>query len=196
MKSIEQRIEALERSNRWHRYVNITLALTVLVMVAVAGTPHDKPKKKSGMTVRELLEQPIPEYPQKKTDVIRAQRFEVVDPDGDPVVILDSTALGGRIALTNGQQEVIILQALLTAGVTTVHTPSGTVGIGTGWLINCSNKQGQQVFKIDSLENGGDVTVLNKTGEPVCTMTVDEYGNGEVGVWDRKGKGRVLRPGP
>ena len=27
-------------------------------------------------------------------------------------------------------------------------------------------------------------------------MSADEYGNGKVGVYNRKGKGRTLKPGP
>jgi hypothetical protein len=43
--------------------------------------------------------------------------------------------------------------------------------------------------------SGASISVFNKTNDEVCTMRVDEYGNGEVGAWDRKGKGRALTPG-
>ncbi len=43
---------------------------------------------------------------------------------------------------------------------------------------------------------GGQFSIYNKTGEVVCRMNVDAYGNGEVGAWDRKGMGRTLTPGP
>jgi hypothetical protein len=36
----------------------------------------------------------------------------------------------------------------------------------------------------------------NKTDESVVTLGVDDYGNGEIGAWNRKGKGRTLKPGP
>ena len=44
-------------------------------------------------------------------------------------------------------------------------------------------------------DTGGMVTVYNKTGEAIADMVADEYGNGKVGVWNRKGKGRTLKPG-
>jgi len=44
--------------------------------------------------------------------------------------------------------------------------------------------------------DGGLVYVYNKTGEFIAEMSADEYGNGVVGAWDRKGKGRTLEPGP
>ena len=36
----------------------------------------------------------------------------------------------------------------------------------------------------------------NKTGEGVVHLSVDDYGNGVVGAYNRKGKGRTLKPGP
>lgn len=36
----------------------------------------------------------------------------------------------------------------------------------------------------------------NKTGEEVVTLKADDYGNGVVGAWNHKGKGRTLKPGP
>ena len=44
--------------------------------------------------------------------------------------------------------------------------------------------------------SGGLVAVFNNTGEPIATMGADEYGNDLVGAYDRKGKGRTLKPGP
>jgi len=43
---------------------------------------------------------------------------------------------------------------------------------------------------------GGMVAVYNKTDESIAQMYADEYGNGVVGAWNRKGKGRTLQPGP
>ena len=36
----------------------------------------------------------------------------------------------------------------------------------------------------------------NKTGEEVVQLRADEYGNGLVGAYHRKGMGRTLKPGP
>ena len=43
--------------------------------------------------------------------------------------------------------------------------------------------------------DGGMVGVYNKTGEVVVQLHADEYGNGVVGAYDRKGMGRTLQPG-
>ena len=38
--------------------------------------------------------------------------------------------------------------------------------------------------------------VNNNTCEAIVNVSADEYGNGVVGAWNRKGKGRRLKPGP
>ena len=45
-------------------------------------------------------------------------------------------------------------------------------------------------------DTGGMVRVFNKTGEEVVQLRADEYGNGVVGAFNRKGVGRMLQPGP
>ena len=42
---------------------------------------------------------------------------------------------------------------------------------------------------------GGRLNIVNKTDETVVQLKADEYGNGYVGAFDRKGKGRTLQPG-
>ena len=38
--------------------------------------------------------------------------------------------------------------------------------------------------------------VNNNTCEAIVNVSAAEYCNGVVGAWDRKGKGRTLKPGP
>ena len=42
---------------------------------------------------------------------------------------------------------------------------------------------------------GGRLNIVNKTDETVVQLKADEYGNGYVGAFDRKGMGRTLKPG-
>ena len=66
---------------------------------------------------------------------------------------------------------------------------------GDGMVLTQSAK-GKYLVKLSSSDSGGLVYVYNKTGEFVAEMSADEYGNGLVGAWNRKGKGRTLKPGP
>ena len=42
---------------------------------------------------------------------------------------------------------------------------------------------------------GGRLNIVNKTDETVVQLKADEYGNGYVGAFNRKGRGRTLQPG-
>ena len=65
-----------------------------------------------------------------------------------------------------------------------------TVGIvGVGFV-------GKELVELSATDNGGYIEVSNKTGEFIAEMSADEYGNGRVGAWNRKGMGRTLKPGP
>ncbi len=48
----------------------------------------------------------------------------------------------------------------------------------------------------DDEDNGGLMEIYNKTNESVVQLRVDEYGNGLVGAYNRKGLGKTLTPGP
>ncbi|HIG55471.1 MAG TPA: hypothetical protein EYG11_11300 [Candidatus Latescibacteria bacterium] len=37
---------------------------------------------------------------------------------------------------------------------------------------------------------------FNGRGDEIVQLYADEYGNGVVGAWNRKGMGRTLQPGP
>jgi hypothetical protein len=48
----------------------------------------------------------------------------------------------------------------------------------------------------DDNNDGGLMEIRNKTNEHVVKLGVDEYGNGVVGAYNRKGLGRTLTPEP
>ena len=74
-------------------------------------------------------------------------------------------------------------EKLVTLGTT-------TEGDGT---VTTHTKDGELV-RLGANDAGGFIIVTNKTGEAIVTLMADEYGNGEVGAWNRKGKGRTLTP--
>ena len=79
------------------------------------------------------------------------------------------------------------------AGDNVVNLSANDDGDGLVWT---QSAKGKELVKLNSNDNGGLVNVHNKTGEPVAQMTADEYGNGVVGAYNRKEKGRTLQPGP
>ena len=49
---------------------------------------------------------------------------------------------------------------------------------------------------VSNTNTGGGISIYNRTGERIIDLRPDEYGNGLVGAYDRKGNGRTLQPGP
>ena len=74
--------------------------------------------------------------------------------------------------------------------VTLTSTDNGNGAVTT------YQSNGKELVALGTNDNGGVVTVQNKTGEGIAQMRADEYGNGVVWAGNRKGKGRTLQPGP
>ena len=55
---------------------------------------------------------------------------------------------------------------------------------------------GTDVVQLTNLSNGGAIMLKNNNGDEIVQMYADEYGNGLVGAYNRKGRGRTLQPGP
>ena len=72
------------------------------------------------------------------------------------------------------------------------------VTVGGSGTVTTYDGQGNELVDIGSAVegDGGRLAVYNKTGQGVCDLGVDEYGNGVIGAWNRNGKGRTLKPGP
>ena len=106
--------------------------------------------------------------------------IRVTDRTGKNLCKMSADERGGRVDIRS------------TAGL------GGTVIANTenGGIVIVSSVEGKLMTAIDNSENGGTVTVYNKTQESICTIKADEYGNGVVGAWNRKGEGRTLKPGP
>jgi hypothetical protein len=64
-----------------------------------------------------------------------------------------------------------------------------------GGVLLTFNSAGNGQVLLGAEEAGGVLHVLNKIGERVAGISIDDDGNGYVGAFNRKGKGRTLRPG-
>ena len=72
---------------------------------------------------------------------------------------------------------------------------SGAATSGDG-LLTVSSKTGQDLINAGSGsdDNGFMFEGYNKTGEVVVQLKADDYGNGLVGAYNRKGMGTTLEP--
>ncbi len=120
-----------------------------------------------------------------------------LESDGNPSIELsDRNIIGNTISMGLCNHEPM----LKMSSHLTPHIMLGICGkekISTMWL---ADRQGDMRILMSgegvSEDNGGVLNLYNKTGENVVELRVDEYGNGIVGAYNRKGLGRALKPGP
>ena len=114
-------------------------------------------------------------------DVVEARRIYVTNDAGKIVVTLSTNDGGDGLVWTESAKgkDLVILNSAEGHGTVTTFQPNG-----------------KELVDLTASDNDGMIKVTNKTGERIVTMNADEYGNGVVGAWNRKGKGRTLQPGP
>ena len=114
-------------------------------------------------------------------DTVTARAIWVANDAGEFVVGLgaDDSGNGTVFPQSAKGKDLVALGATTGGGSVTTYQPNG-----------------KELVALSASDNGGLVYVYNKTGEFIAGMRADEYGNGVVGAWNRKGKGRTLKPGP
>jgi len=115
-------------------------------------------------------------------DTVVARHIYVKNDAGKLIVTLGANDGGHGLVVTESAQ-----------GKDLVELGSTVNGIGT---VTTYAPNGKELVTLGASDNGGLVYVWNKTGEGIAEMRADDYGNGYIGSWDRKGKGRTLQPGP
>jgi len=155
-------------------------------------------------------------------DVVRTRKLVLLDENGAEVATLDGGGLDflekeekltsyGRNMVTMADKKKGILSLHLN-GLSIFTLESGSVSLGLPvdsftkmfsgepvsdhfrLTINAKDNNPLFLFDRDKEGNGALLEMYNKTGEAVIQAGTDEYGNGYVGAYNRKGKGRTLSP--
>ena len=101
-------------------------------------------------------------------------------------VFVENAVMAQSVAVISGENKLAVSLGVAGDG-------NGTV---TTYETNGSELFGKILVDLTASPNGGLVEVFNTAGEDVVQMYADEYGNGVVGAYNRKGIGRTLEPGP
>ena len=115
-------------------------------------------------------------------DEVIARHISVTNDTRDIVISLDANDSGDGLVFTKSAKGKQLVQLTSTAegnGTVTTYQPNG-----------------KRLVALGATDTGGSIFVFNKTGENIAQMGADEYGNGLVGAYNRKGNGRSLQPGP
>jgi hypothetical protein len=88
-----------------------------------------------------------------------------------------------------------LLKVKSKSGTDVIYAGATTDGDG---VLMVKSKSGTDLIYAGTSPNGGGFLFegYNKTGEGVVQLYADDYGNGVVGAYNRKGKGKTLQPGP
>jgi hypothetical protein len=169
--SIEARLERLEKQMQFYKRLVVVLALVI-----VAGVSMGQTSDYEDITCRSLT---------------------IVDKTGGERIKLINGSDGGRIELVNKSGgEGIRLSShsdggrMIVWGKKTWSTLIGHSGDGQGFL-KIFSPAGRALVNLSATGTGGFIGITNKTGEEAINMFPDDYGNGRIGIWNRKGKGRV-----
>jgi hypothetical protein len=115
-------------------------------------------------------------------------------------VVVLATALCGVVSMAAKGNDIGYYKKIFAEEII-VRDPSANnpqpiwllpVGEGGMIVVSDDSKSSVSMVALDH-QSSGVIRVHNKTGEEIITLQADEYGNGEVGAWNRKGKGRVWR---
>ena len=122
--------------------------------------------------------------------VVTMAATELKDGDFDTVraknIFVENAVMAQSVAVISGENKLAVSLGVAGDG-------NGTV---TTYETNGSELFGEILVDLTASPNGGLVEVFNTAGEDVVQMYADDYGNGVVGAYNRKGIGRTLESGP
>ena len=164
--TVEQRLEQLEKRNKRLTVALTLMAVTMCAVVMMAAT-GDK----------------IGKFDTVMADTVVARHIAVLNEAGTVLVGWGANDDGHGLVLTQSAKGKKLVQLNATVD-------------GQGGMVKTYQPNGKELVRLGATENGGLVGVIKQTGEVIANLYADEYGNGLVGAYNRKGKGRTLQPGP
>jgi hypothetical protein len=165
--TIEQRLEQVEQQNQKIQRTN--KRLTVALTMTVVAMCAVVTMAATGLKDGNF-------------DTVVARDIWVKNDAGEIVVVLGADDDGHGLIFTKsakGKTLVDLGSSVTEKGIVTTYQPNG-----------------KKLVMLGATDDGGGVVVFNKTGEFIVEMSADEYGNGLIGAYNRKGNGRTLKPGP
>mgnify|MGYP001227167433 CR=1 FL=1 len=155
MSTLEENVRTLQKQVRRQRRWNIGLGL----MVVVGGL----------MAAKGVTEAP---------DVVQAKKFEVVNEDEQPIVLLAANQAGGLVEIRNGNGKGLVrLTSHPEGGTISIHDSRARTLIlmggnerGSGALQTRTNKGGTLVSVGTNLAGEGVVFTENGSGEKTSSM--------------------------
>jgi hypothetical protein len=208
LQEISKRLDKVEKQNRYMKLAGVVfLSAVVVSLLAGAANKPDIPKEIRAHRIVMVDSVGRERIVMEIVDAMNVAVIRVNNSKGTPLVCIDGLQ-GLTIGDTNGDLRVLLKKDKLNfiypsdqdkgnspkTGI--VLSIDATMGYSKLSLHPAKEKGVVLLSSRDHEMNGGLISVSNKTGEPIILLEADEYGNGVVGAYNRKGMGRTLKPGP
>lgn len=209
MSDMEKRVEQLERRATHYRNALVLLVIGLCAVGVVGFTTDDGVIRGRSLELTDDEGEFFSAYSAMGTRPVITFRggVSIQSNEGKRLMWLGADKLGdGYIFINtkNGDSE-----RLITVGSNGVNgdyggfaamSRSGHILVWAGGadgagLLNIASETGTLITARGN-STGFLLDGFNKTGEGVVQLGVDDYGNGYVGAYNRKGVGRTLKPGP
>ena len=193
----EERLDRLERRMRFYKRLTVVLTLVIVAGVSMGQAGDYKEITCRGLTVvNEKGDRVAALKSWKLGGVLYIYGVNgysttiIAQNDGGDGFLETSSSSGKELVKLSSGKGGGILETFSSSGKKIVDLGTTTSGDG---ILTTYSSSGKKPVKLGAHKDvGGALSVFNKTGEAVCTMHPEDYGNGVIGAWNRKGKGRTL----
>lgn len=224
MNPLEERMNRLEARVERYRNFNVLLCLLLVAVVTVAARdgvsqfqaksapqPVTMPQASSG--VQDLPDINVPEAPYPDSNfagkvpaqvegTVRTRRLEIVNGDGQTVVLLASSTAGGGLVFVNSAEDknLVYIGSSASNGNGLVHINSAQgrnlVGLGSNaetndGNIHIRNRNEESLISLQTGQSNGWIRIDRAGNENLAYLGASTSGHGFLSLSNKSGKGLV-----
>ena len=221
MNPLEERLNQLETRVTRYRNFNVLLCLLLVAIVTVAATdgvspfqtksvPDPIPMPEGNVGVPDLPDERIM-YPEvnragkvaaQTQGVIRTRGLQIVNSDGQAVVELWPSTVGGGLIFVNSPEgkQLVYIGSLAASGNGLVHINSteekNQIELGSNsetgdGLIAIRNKNEERLIRLNTSESSGWIRIEKTGNENLAFLGESTLGNGLLSLRNKSGKRMV-----
>ena len=224
MNPLEERLNRLETRVTRYRNFNVLLCLLLVAVVTVAAkdgaspfqaksVPEAAAMPQGDFGVRDLPDRNVPEvsypdenfagkFPAQTQGTIRTRRLEIVNGDGQTVVLLASSTTGGGLVFVNTAEDKRLAYIGSSAtngdGLVLVNSKEekNLIALGsdseTGdGRVSIRNRNEERLIRLNTNETSGWIRIEKTGNENLAFLGESTRGNGLLSLSNMSGKGMV-----
>ncbi len=224
MNPLEERLSRLETRVTWYRNFNVLLCLLLIAVVTVAAKEGVSPFQTKTVTettamaqgeygVQESPDRNVPELlypdetfagkvPAQVEGTIRTRRLEIVNGDGQTVILLATSTDGDGLIFVNSPEDNNLVyigpSALNGNGLVHINSAQGKNLIGLGsnpetndGFIHIRNRNEEGLISLQTGQSNGWIRVDKTGNENLAYLGANTSGHGFLSLSNKSGKGLV-----